>query len=232
MIGAGLSSTHPKSSPGARWSNHGFSDRNRQPQLHLSPGGRHRWAGLAWDQPQDRRWGICRCSGPQRLGQNDPGPPAECLILPTGGQYALLGWIPRTGTPHRACAMVGMVFQNPEDQIVAALVEEDVGLWARKPGVPSAEIRARVERSCRRSSCGSTASARRTCSRPGQMQRLALAGVLVVEPRVVVFDETTAMLDPAGRQAVLERMPSAAPAAGSRSLTITHFMGRLPGPSA
>lgn len=101
---------------------------------------------------------------------------------------------------------VGMVFQYPEDQVVATTVAEDVAFGPENLGLPSAEIRQRVDEAL------TTVGLKEHENRPphmlsgGQMQRLALAGVLAMRPKVVLFDEATTMLDPAGRKMALEWM--------------------------
>ena len=98
---------------------------------------------------------------------------------------------------------VGMVFQNPDNQIVAAIVEEDVAFGLENIGVPGPEIRPRVEKALE--TVGMTAYAKHAPHRlsGGQKQRVAIAGVLALEPRCIVFDEPTAMLDPRGRKEIV-----------------------------
>jgi energy-coupling factor transport system ATP-binding protein len=99
---------------------------------------------------------------------------------------------------------VGMVFQNPDNQIVAAIVEEDVAFGLENIGVPGPEIRPRVEAALE--TVGMTAYAKHAPHRlsGGQKQRIAIAGVLALEPKCIVFDEPTAMLDPKGRKDIVE----------------------------
>ena len=97
---------------------------------------------------------------------------------------------------------VGMVFQNPDNQIVAAIVEEDVAFGLENIGVPGPEIRPRVEKAL--AAVDMLDYAKRAPHRlsGGQKQRVAIAGVLALEPRCIVFDEPTAMLDPKGRKEI------------------------------
>ena len=99
---------------------------------------------------------------------------------------------------------VGMVFQNPDNQIVASVVEEDVAFGPENLGVPSEEIRARVDSAL--AAVGMTEYARHAphLLSGGQKQRVAIAGVLAMSPRCIVLDEPTAMLDPVGRKEVLD----------------------------
>lgn len=98
---------------------------------------------------------------------------------------------------------VGMVFQNPDNQIVAAIVEEDVAFGLENIGVPGPEIRPRVEKAL--ADVDMLDYAKRAPHRlsGGQKQRVAIAGVLALEPRCIVFDEPTAMLDPKGRKEIV-----------------------------
>lgn len=118
---------------------------------------------------------------------------------------------------------VGMVFQHPEDQIVATTVEEDVAFGPENLGLRPQEIRQRVDAAI--DAVGLEAHRRRSphMLSSGQMQRLALAGVLAMRPRCVVFDEATTMLDPAGRRMALELMAELR-SAGMAVLFVTHNM--------
>ena len=97
----------------------------------------------------------------------------------------------------------GMVFQNPDNQIIASVVEEDVGFGPENIGVPTDEIWERVDRSLK--SVGMTKYRKHSPNKlsGGQKQRVAIAGVMAMEPKCIVFDEPTAMLDPNGRKDVI-----------------------------
>ena len=99
---------------------------------------------------------------------------------------------------------VGMVFQNPDNQIVASVVEEDVAFGPENLGVPSAEIRERVDASLAAVRMTQYARHAPHLLSGGQKQRVAIAGVLAMSPRCIVLDEPTAMLDPVGRKEVLD----------------------------
>ncbi len=119
---------------------------------------------------------------------------------------------------------VGMVFQNPDNQIVANVVEEDVAFAPENLGVESAEIRTRVDEAL-----GSVGMSEYALHAPhllsgGQKQRIAIAGVLAMEPRYIVLDEVTAMLDPLGRREVLETVHRLHREKGMTVLLITHHM--------
>ncbi len=122
---------------------------------------------------------------------------------------------------------VGMVFQNPDNQIVNNVVEEDVGFGPENLGVPTKEIWSRVEESLKkvgmyrnRKDCPNNLSG-------GQKQRVAIAGVLAMRPQCIVFDESTAMLDPCGRRDVLEAVREINEKEGITILWITHFMDEV-----
>lgn len=122
---------------------------------------------------------------------------------------------------------VGMVFQNPDNQIVNNVVEEDVGFGPENLGVPTKEIWRRVEDSLKkvgmyrnRKECPNNLSG-------GQKQRVAIAGVLAMRPKCIVFDESTAMLDPAGRREVLKAVREINEKEGITILWITHYMDEV-----
>ena len=119
---------------------------------------------------------------------------------------------------------VGMVFQNPDNQIVASVVEEDVAFGPENLGVPSAEIRERVDSAL--AAVGMTDYARHAphLLSGGQKQRVAIAGVLAMRPRCIVLDEPTAMLDPVGRKEVLDTVKRLNREQGITVVLITHHM--------
>ena len=119
---------------------------------------------------------------------------------------------------------VGMVFQNPDNQIVASVVEEDVAFGPENLGVPSEEIRARVDSAL--AAVGMTDYARHAphLLSGGQKQRVAIAGVLAMRPECIVLDEPTAMLDPAGRREVLDTVKRLNREQGITVVLITHHM--------
>ena len=119
---------------------------------------------------------------------------------------------------------VGMVFQNPDNQIVANVVEEDVAFAPENLGVESAEIRARVDEALRSVGMSEYALHAPHLLSGGQKQRIAIAGVLAMEPRYIVLDEVTAMLDPLGRREVLETVHRLHREKGMTVLLITHHM--------
>ena len=164
------------------------------------------------------------------LGHNGSGKSTfakhlNAILLPTSGKVYVDGMdttdedklldIRRT---------VGMVFQNPDNQIVASVVEEDVAFAPENLGVPSAEIRRRVDEALE--AVGMTEYARHAphLLSGGQKQRVAIAGVLAMRPRCIVLDEPTAMLDPVGRREVLDTVCRLQRELGMTVVLITHHM--------
>ena len=119
---------------------------------------------------------------------------------------------------------VGMVFQNPDNQIVAAIVEEDVAFGPENIGVPGPEIRERVDRALAAVGMSDYAKHAPHLLSGGQKQRIAIAGVLALEPRVIVLDEPTAMLDPQGRQEIVRTVKKLNKEKGITIVYITHYM--------
>ena len=119
---------------------------------------------------------------------------------------------------------VGMVFQNPDNQIVATVVEEDVAFGVENLGLPREEIRRRVVNAL--NVVGMQDYARHAPHKlsGGQKQRVAIAGIIAMKPRVIIFDEATAMLDPTGRKSVVEIMEKLNREDGITVINITHHM--------
>lgn len=119
---------------------------------------------------------------------------------------------------------IGMVFQNPDNQIVATIVEEDIAFGPENIGVPSKEIRQRVDDAL--AAVGMTEYALYEPHRlsGGQKQRVAIAGIIAMMPDCMIFDESTAMLDPIGRSEVLETMEKMVRERGITVINITHHM--------
>lgn len=119
---------------------------------------------------------------------------------------------------------VGMVFQNPDNQLVATVVEEDVAFGPENLGVPQEELRRRVDDAL--ATVGMSAFSRHEPHRlsGGQKQRVAIAGIIAMMPRCMIFDESTAMLDPVGRREVIETIEKLNREQGITVLSITHYM--------
>jgi energy-coupling factor transport system ATP-binding protein len=147
------------------------------------------------------------------------------LLIPTGGTVSVDGILTsdeeRQYDIRRKC---GMVFQNPDNQIVASVVEEDVAFAPENLGVPPAEIRKRVDDVLAAVGMGEYAKHSTYKLSGGQKQRVAIAGILAMEPDCIFFDEATAMLDPAGQRDIVTAMKRLNREKGMTVVTITHHM--------
>ncbi|AXB81586.1 energy-coupling factor transporter ATPase [Megasphaera hexanoica] len=146
------------------------------------------------------------------------------LLVPTEGTCEVLGM--RTDDPANLWKIrqnVGMVFQNPDNQIVAAVVEEDVAFGPENLGVPPEEIRQRVSDALARVRMTAFAKHGPHLLSGGQKQRVAIAGILAMQSRCIVLDEPTAMLDPVGRKEVMDTIRQLNQE-GITVIIITHFM--------
>ena len=164
------------------------------------------------------------------LGHNGSGKSTiakhmNAILLPSGGKVYVAGMdtcdeelltqIRRT---------VGMVFQNPDNQLVATIVEEDVAFGPENLGVPSDEMRKLVDDALK--AVGMYEYRRHAPHKlsGGQKQRVAIAGIIAMRPQCIVFDEPTAMLDPRGRQEVMDAIDSLVKNLGITVVLITHYM--------
>lgn len=168
------------------------------------------------------------------LGHNGSGKSTFAKLLnmilePTGGKL-IVGGMELTGkelTDDELLQLrrnVGMVFQNPDNQLVATIVEEDVAFGPENLGVPQPELRRRVDDAI--AAVGMTQYAHHEPHRlsGGQKQRIAIAGIIAMMPKCIIFDESTAMLDPNGRKEVLETIRMLNREYGITILNITHYM--------
>lgn len=148
----------------------------------------------------------------------------NALILPTEGKVFVEG-LDTSDEKNlwRIRENVGMVFQNPDNEIVAAVVEDDVAFGCENLGIESSEIRRRVDFAL--DAVNMTAYKKFSPSKlsGGQKQRIAIAGVLAMRTKIIVFDEPTAMLDPVGRREILETVQKLH-VQGLTIIYITHFM--------
>lgn len=147
------------------------------------------------------------------------------LLLPTQGDVWVRGW--NTKEPHALRAIratVGMVFQTPDNQIVATIVEEDVAFGPENLGVPHDEMVQRVNWSLEQVDMWAFRHRAPHLLSGGQKQRVCIAGVLAMRPEVLVLDESTAMLDPLGRQEVLAIAQRLNREQGVTVVAVTHFM--------
>lgn len=147
------------------------------------------------------------------------------ILMPTEGRVTVDGIDTRDeGRLFDLRRRVGMVFQNPDNQMVATIVEEDVAFAPENLGVPRDEIRRRVDRALETVGMSDFKRHAPHMLSGGQKQRVAIAGVLAMEPEILVMDEPTAMLDPIGRFEVLETVKRLNREQGMTVALITHYM--------
>ena len=158
-------------------------------------------------------------------GKSTFGKHVNALLAPTEGTL----WVGEMDTKDESHIwdirkMAGMVFQNPDNQIIGNIVEEDVGFGPENLGVPTEEIWKRVDESLK--AVGMTAYRLQSPNKlsGGQKQRVAIAGVMAMKPRCIILDEPTAMLDPNGRREVIKTVHALNRAEGITVLLITHYM--------
>ena len=164
------------------------------------------------------------------VGHNGSGKSTLCkmlnaLLLPAEGTVTVDGMDTRDeNNLLEIRRRVGMVFQNPDNQLVTTIVEEDVGFGPENLGVPPAEIRARVDAALNEVEMSEYAEKASHALSGGQKQRVAIAGLLAMQPEVLVLDEATAMLDPRGREEVLSTVRKLNRERGMTVVMITQFM--------
>ena len=147
------------------------------------------------------------------------------MLLPTSGSCHIAGMDTRDEQYlWKIREKVGMVFQNPDNQIVAAIVEEDVAFGPENLGVEPEEIRRRVDESLAQVGMSEYSSHAPHLLSGGQKQRVAIAGVLAMHPDYLILDESTAMLDPEGRSEVLDVLRKLRKNTGITVILITHHM--------
>ncbi len=164
------------------------------------------------------------------LGHNGSGKStfarlANAILLPSDGRVTVNG-IDTTDADRISDIRqnVGMVFQNPDNQIVAAVVEEDVAFGLENTGVPPEEIRQRVDEALKTVGMYEYRTHSPGMLSGGQKQRVAIAGIIAMRPECIVLDEPTAMLDPAGRRDVMKTIRRLCDDYGITVLLITHYM--------
>ena len=149
----------------------------------------------------------------------------NALLVPTEGTLFVNGMdTSDSDNDLKIRQTAGMVFQNPDNQIISNVVEEDVGFGPENIGVPTEEIWKRVEKSLK--AVGMTAYRKSSPNHlsGGQKQRVAIAGVMAMQPECIVLDEPTAMLDPNGRKEVLRAVRKLNEEKGVTVILITHYM--------
>lgn len=164
------------------------------------------------------------------LGHNGSGKSTlakhmNAILVPTGGTMWVSGM--DTMNPENLWDVrqsAGMVFQNPDNQIIGTVVEEDVGFGPENLGVPTDEIWKRVEQSLKDVGMLEYREASPNKLSGGQKQRVAIAGVIAMEPKCIVLDEPTAMLDPNGRKEVIKTVRKLQKSKNVTAILITHYM--------
>lgn len=163
------------------------------------------------------------------IGMNGSGKTtlAKCLnglILPTSGDVIIDGMNTKDDEHlWDIRSRIGMVFQNPDNQIVSSIVEDDVAFGPENLGIPPLEIRSRVDAALKKVGMYEQRHKGAHMLSGGQKQRIAIAGAVAMKPRCIVFDEPTAMLDPKGRERVLEIIHELN-SEGITCIIITHYM--------
>lgn len=149
------------------------------------------------------------------------------LLLAQTGEVSVDGLNPKVKKElYKIREQVGMVFQNPDNQMIASIVEDDIAFGPENLGVPREEIVERVEGALKAVNMSEFHDKTPTKLSGGQKQRIAIAGVLAIRPRVLVLDEATSMLDPQGRRDVMETVKRLN-REGITVVTITHFMDEV-----
>ena len=168
--------------------------------------------------------------GPNGCGKSTLAKHFNAVLLPSGGKV----WVAGLDTSDEEKLLeirrqIGMVFQNPDNQIVANVVEEDVAFAPENLGVPSEEIRRRVDEALKTVGMYEYREHAPHLLSGGQKQRIAIAGVLAMRPRCIVLDEPTAMLDPRGREEVVDTVTRLNREQGITVVLITHHMSEAVG---
>jgi len=163
------------------------------------------------------------------LGRNGSGKSTlakllNAQILPTEGSVKVFGNDTKDVDAFNIREKVGMVFQNPDNQIVATIVEEDVAFGPENLGIPNPELRNRVDDSLKAVDMYEHRLDAPHMLSGGQKQRVAIAGVPAMKPEIIVFDEPTAMLDPTGRNDVMEQAVKLNKEENKTIINITHYM--------
>ena len=173
---------------------------------------------------------IARGSFVAVLGHNGSGKSTlakhfNAILLPTGGKVYVDGM--DTSDENNLLsvrATVGMVFQNPDNQMVASIVEDDVAFGPENIGVPREEIGERIGFALKAVGMEEYRTSTPTRLSGGQKQRIAIAGVLAIKPKIMILDESTAMLDPKGRREVMDVIKRLNKEEKMTVILITHFM--------
>ena len=174
---------------------------------------------------QIRKGGFTAIIGTNGSGKSTLARHLNALLLPTEGELLVDGMnTSDESAVWKIRQKVGMVFQNPDNQLVAAIVKEDVAFGPENLGVPPEEIRERVEQALEKVGMTAYRGQAPSMLSGGQKQRIAIAGVLAMQPDCIVLEEQTAMLDPKGRAEVMATIHELNEKEGITIVLITHFM--------
>ena len=163
--------------------------------------------------------------GPNGSGKSTLAKLMNGILVPQSGKVEVFGM--DTANEENLLPIrrrVGMVFQNPDNQLVSNLVEEDVAFGPENLGIPSTEIRALVDEALEAVDMKAYAKHSPSKLSGGQKQRIAIAGILAMKPECIIFDESTAMLDPRGRREIMNTILRLNREEGIAAVLITHHM--------
>ena len=172
-----------------------------------------------------RRGEFLALLGANGSGKSTLAKHLNAILLPSGGRVLVRGM--DTADPEVTLLIrqtVGMVFQNPDNQLVASIVEEDVAFGPENLGLKNPELRKRVDDALKAVGMYDYRMRAPHMLSGGQKQRVAIAGIIAMQPECVVLDEPTAMLDPQGRREVMEAIRNLRDTMGITIVLITHFM--------
>ncbi len=188
-------------------------------------GSEQEWLALSGINLDIKRGEFVVVLGHNGSGKSTLAKHANALLLPTRGKVTVAGLDTKDEANVRSIRQqVGMVFQNPDNQLVATTVEEDVAFGPENLGVPSSEIHARVDAALELVGMQAYRLFSPHHLSGGQKQRVAIAGMIAMRPNCIVFDEPTAMLDPVGRKEVMNTILDLNKNEGITIMHITHFM--------
>jgi energy-coupling factor transport system ATP-binding protein len=159
--------------------------------------------------------------GPNGSGKTTLAKIIKGIVAPTAGTVAVAG---KVLGPEEISEDVGLVFSNPENQIISTVVEEDIAFGLENRGVQTAEMRRRVARILKRLGLGQLSKRLPHTLSGGEQQRLVIAGILVMETRIIVLDEATSMLDSDGKRDILRLIRELNEKEGITVLSITHSL--------
>ena len=172
-----------------------------------------------------KKGGFVAIIGHNGSGKSTLAKHMNALLLPSGGKVYVMGLdTSKEENTWQIRQTAGMVFQNPDNQIVATVVEEDVAFGPENLGIEPGEIRSRVKEALESVDMAEYRKKGPHLLSGGQKQRVAIAGVIAMKPKCIILDEPTAMLDPSGRKEVLETIKRLNREENITIVHITHFM--------